>query len=370
MGFEFNPYDPCTANKMIDGHQMTVVFHVDDLKVSHKDSKRIEWFADQLREIYGETLTVNRGKIHDYLGMMIDYSISGKVQVSMIKFIKKVFEAFPEPINSTSATPAAEHLFHIRDEEDATFLEEERADKFHSVVAMLLFLCMRARRDIQTAVSFLTTRVQKPDEDDWGKLKRVLKYLKGTLYMKLTLEVENLSILKWWIDASHNVHMDCRGHTGTMFSLGKGAALSSSSKQKLNTKSSTESELVGAHDGLGLILWSRHFIEAQGYTVDHNILYQDNQSTMLMQRNGRASSTKRTKHIHARYFFIKDKIDSGEIEVLYCPTKEMRADVNTKPLQGSPFRTMRGHLMNVPVDYDDDLERANTCEKLGGPAND
>ena len=84
MGFEFNPYDPCTANKMINGHQMTVVFQVDDLKVSHKDSKQIEWFADQLRKIYGEKLTVNRGKIHEYLGMMIDYSKSCKVEISMI----------------------------------------------------------------------------------------------------------------------------------------------------------------------------------------------------------------------------------------------------------------------------------------------
>jgi hypothetical protein len=369
LGFEFNPYDPCTANKMIDGHQMTVVYHVDDLKVSHKDPKQIDWFADQLRKIYGEKLTVNRGKIHDYLGMMIDYSKEGKVEVSMIKFIKKIFGTFTEEIKSTSATPAAEHLFNSRDEKEAEFLDEERADTFHSVVAMLLFLCMRARRDIQTAVSYLTTRVKKPDEDDWGKLKRVLKYLKGTLYMKLTLEVDSLSILKWWIDASHNIHMDCRGHTGTMFSLGKGAVLSSSAKQKLNTKSSTESELVGSHDGLGLILWSRYFLEAQGYTIDHNILYQDNQSTMLLQRNGRSSSTKRTKHINARYFFIKDKIDSGEVEVLYCPTKEMRADINTKPLQGSPYRNMRGHLMNVAVDYDDDIERANTCAELGGPGS-
>ena len=160
--------------------------------------------------------------------------------------------------------------------------------------------------------------------------------------------------------------MDCRGHTGTVMSLGKGAVLSSSAKQKLNTKSSTESELVGAHDGLSLILWSRYFIEAQGYTIDHNILYQDNQSTMLLQRNGRASSTMRTKHINARYFFIKDKIESGEVEVLHCPTKEMRADVNTKPLQGTPFRTMRGHLINVPVDYDNEIERINTFEDLGG----
>ena len=369
MGFKFNPYDPCTANKMINGHQMTVVFHVDDLKVSHEDSKQIDWFADQLRKIYGEKLTVNKGKVHDYLGMMIDYTKSGKVEISMIKFIKKILDTFPEEIKTTTATPAADHLFNIREEGDAKYLEEDKADAFHSVVAMLLFLCMRARRDVQTAVSFLTTRVQKPDEDDWGKLKRVLKYLKGTMYMKLTLEVDNLSILKWWIDASHNVHMDCRGHTGTMFSLGRGAVLSSSMKQKMNTKSSTESELVGAYDGLSLILWSRYFIEAQGYTINHNILYQDNQSTMLLQRNGRASSTKRTKHINARYFFIKDKIERGEVEVLYCPTKEMRADINTKPLQGTPFRTLRGQLMNIPVDYDDDAERLNTSEDLGGPAS-
>jgi len=89
---------------------------------------------------------------------------------------------------------------------------------------------------------------------------------------------------------------------------------------------------------------------------------------MLLQRNGRASSTKRTKHIHARYFFIKDKIDKDEIEVIYCPTSEMRADINTKPLQGSPFRVMRSHLMNVAEDYDDELERQRTSELLGGPA--
>ena len=83
-------------------------------------------------------------------------------------------------------------------------------------------MCSRARRDIQTAVAFLTRRVKKPDQDDWGESKRVLKYLNGTKHMKLKLTVENLSLIKWWIDASYNVHWDARGHNGVMMTMGKG----------------------------------------------------------------------------------------------------------------------------------------------------
>ncbi len=70
------------------------------------------------------------------------------------------------------------------------------------------------------AVAFLTTRVKKPDVDDWGKLCRVLKYLKGTKYMKLTLTIDDISMIRWWADASDCTHHDCRGHTGSMMSLG------------------------------------------------------------------------------------------------------------------------------------------------------
>ena len=88
-------------------------------------------------------------------------------------------------------------------------------------------------------MAFLTTRVKKPDQDDWGKLKRVLKYLNGTKHMKLKLTVENLSIIKWWIDASYNVHWDARGRNGAMMTMGKGAIINNSNKQKLNVGRST-----------------------------------------------------------------------------------------------------------------------------------
>ena len=73
-------------------------------------------------------------------------------------------------------------------------------------------MATRARQDNQTAVAFFTTRVKSPDEDDWGKLKRVLKYLDGTRYLKLRLTVESMGMLKWYVDGSHNVHWDCKGH--------------------------------------------------------------------------------------------------------------------------------------------------------------
>ena len=106
-------------------------------------------------------------------------------------------------------------------------------------------------------------------------------------------------------------------------------------------------------DALPMILWTLYFIKAQGYTVDQNVVYQDNMSTMRLAINGQVSSSKRTKHIKARYYFIKDKIDEGEVEIRHCPTKKMWSDILNKPKTGAAFRKDRAMLMNVPVEYDD-----------------
>ena len=98
--------------------------------------------------------------------------------------------------------------------------------------------------------------------------------------MKLNLSADNLTTIGWWVDASHAVHNDCLGHTGAMMSLGKGAAISFSNKHKINTKSSSESKLVSANQALSPILHTRYCIEAQGYFVEQNILFQDNQFTI------------------------------------------------------------------------------------------
>lgn len=146
-------------------------------------------------------------------------------------------------------------------------MPEEQAQQFHHSVAQHVFLQKRAQRDIQVAVSFLSSRVKRPDEDDWGKLRRVIQYLKGSRSLKLRIKVDGLDEAKWLVDASHNVHWDCRGQTGAGMTLGSGAVVSSSNKQKVNTRSACESELVGVDDACPTLLWSLYFIQGQGVNM-------------------------------------------------------------------------------------------------------
>ena len=112
------------------------------------------------------------------------------------------------------------------------------------------------------------------------------------------------------------------------------------------------------------VLWRLYFIQAQGYKVYQHIIYQDNMATMRLEINDTLSSSKHTKHTKARYFFIKDKVDSGEVEIEHCPTDTMWADVLNKPKGGKPFRLDHSYLMNVAVDYDNDLELLQTHPDL------
>jgi hypothetical protein len=199
-------------------------------------------------------------------------------------------------------------------------------------------------------VAFLTTRVKSPDEDDWKKLVRLIRYLRGTTDLPLILKADSSAIPKWWVDGSHGVHPNMRGHTGGGLSLGKGMPITMSIKQKINTRSSTETELVAADDFMPIMMWTNYFLEAQGYGSNKAILYQDNQSAILLENNGKVSSSKRTKHINIRFYFITDRIANEELSVEYCPTGEMTGDFFTKPLQGHQFIKFRRIIMNLPVE--------------------
>ena len=173
----------------------------------------------------------------------------------------------------------------------------------------------------------------------------MMKFLNGTKDDKLILTADSLHVLKWYVDVSFAVHPDFRSHTGAGFTMGKGFPISMSKKQKLNTRSSTEGELVGADDMAQAMLWTKHFMEAQGYVVNENILYQDNKSTILLLENGKKSSSQRTRAINIRYFFLTDQIEKGNLKVKHCPTDQMWADYMTKPLQGAKEIKMRKVIM-------------------------
>jgi hypothetical protein len=156
-----------------------------------------------------------------------------------------------------------------------------------------------------------------------------------------------MEIMQTWVDASYAIHHDMRGHTGGVISMGHGVFHSKSSKQKLNTKSSTESEVVGASDYIPRTLWAKRFLEYQGFNLKRNIFYQDNKSAMKIEKNGRQSCGEKSRHINIRYFFIKDILKQEEIELLHCPTERMIVDFYTKPLQGALFRKLRDIIMGI-----------------------
>jgi hypothetical protein len=172
----------------------------------------------------------------------------------------------------TATTPAANHISNTNP--NVTKLDKEKAEIFHHLVAKLLYLSKRTRPDIQFPVAFLTTRVREPDIDDWKKLGRCLCYLKGSMELDLTLETALPMIIHWWIDSAYGVHWDCKSHTGGAMSLGKGCPINMSRKQHINTRSSTEAELVGVNDNMTMVLWVKLFLEAQGIKVTtDNIIY-------------------------------------------------------------------------------------------------
>ena len=246
----------------------------------------LEDLITQLEGAFGNDgpLMVHRGKKHDYLGMWLDYSLDGKVQVQMFDYSDNMLADLPDDMRGMVTSPAADHLFTVNDA--GKKLTQAQSEMFHHNVAKLLFLCKRARPDIQTAVAFLTTRVTAPDKDDYKKLARVMRYLQGTKTMPLTLEADNLQLVKWWIDGAFATHRDMWSHTGGALSLGKGVITGVLTQQKLTTRSSTEAELVAVDDCMSLILWTRYFLEAQGYGVDDAIIYQENKSAILLEQNG------------------------------------------------------------------------------------
>ena len=129
-------------------------------------------------------------------------------------------------------------------------------------------------------------------------------------------------------------------------------------------KSSTEAELVGGDDTIPSVLWVQYFLEEQGYKVTDNIVYQDNQSAILLEKNGQASSGQQTQHFQIRYFYITDRVKNGEVRIVYCPTEAMIADFFTKPWQGSLFWRMRSWIMNA---YPKQAEGTSPQECVGTP---
>jgi hypothetical protein len=137
--------------------------------------------------------------------MEIDYTKDDKVKFNMSKYVENMLDDFPQKFKSTEVakTPAGGGLFH---QGQGGKLSQERADIYHTTVARGLFLCKRARPDLQPTIAVLCMRIKEPNEADWAKLIRLMKYLNGTRKKKLIQSADDIRCIKWYVDASFAVH--------------------------------------------------------------------------------------------------------------------------------------------------------------------
>ena len=347
-GFELNPYDRCVANKTINGKQCTIGWYVDDNIISHVETSVVTNIIAKI-EGYFPGLVVERGKDLNFLGMEINFIGKGKMKLGLVQYICGMIEELEEaliPYNENLDRdyphPAAKWLFTVKTETET--LAEAKADIFRKFIAKLIWVMKRGRPDVEPTVAFLSTRVKEPDKDDWHKFKRLMCWIKKTKTDIRIIGADDLLNMIVMIDSAHAVHNDMRGHTGGITSFGTGIIDQKSSKQKMNTRSSTETEHVGTSEYLPKPVFFELFMGAQGYKP-HTILAKDNESEIRMLVNGKASCTSNSKHVAIKYFWCTDRIKKGKISVRHCPTEKMVADYMSKPLQGKLFISFRGHVL-------------------------
>ena len=218
LGFTLNPYDPCVANAMIKGSQCTIVWYVDDNKISHKDHTVVQDLVRCIEAKFG-TMTKTQGDEHEFLGMKLHFNRRDKtVQVLMQSYIDEAIQQSQLDVRRTAATPATKGLFDI--DSHAAQLDTPESDRFRSVVCKLLYVALRGRPDILLAVVFLASRISKATLQDQVKLKRLLEYLYGTYDLPLILGADDIQTMYTFVDASFAVHDNMKSHTGGVITFG------------------------------------------------------------------------------------------------------------------------------------------------------
>ena len=155
------------------------------MKISHVAEHVVRSIIHKIQDNVGQhsELSMHMGKIHDYLGMILDFTTPGTLEIDMSDYIQVILQDTPTSLRGTSAVPAVKHLFTTR--LDAPKISPQEQELFHHLTMQLMYLSQCGRPNIRTAVAFLSSRVSNPDQDNYMKLGKMIKYLESTLHLTL-----------------------------------------------------------------------------------------------------------------------------------------------------------------------------------------
>jgi hypothetical protein len=340
LGFEMNPYDQCVFNKLHDGKQLTVCTYVDDLLATSVLKSNLTWIRDALSKVFKKVKYSDEDDLQ-FVSLEICQR-EGQITVRMDKYVQSLIEEWDG--TGKDASPARPDLF--RSTCDSAAVDDERSGVFRRRVARLLYLAKRVAPELLLAISHLSTKVNDVREVDWDDLERAYRYLNANRGHAIDYWRGSRVSVTSYIDSSHASHSDFKGRTGCVLLCAGGLVGAWSTKQSINTKSSTESELVGLAEDCSWVIWARNWLAGQGYEAPTAIIYQDNLAVQDILKKG-PSAELRTRHLSIKYHFVADLVKRKEVIIEYCPTDDMIADALTKPLVGERFGKLRGRLVNV-----------------------
>jgi hypothetical protein len=339
LGFIRSKADLCLYTKMTEVGKTYLIVHVDDMLLSFPTLSIRKWFEMSMLKWYE---LVIQDKNITYLGMSVNKTHDG-ILIHQSGYIDTLVDKFLDVKDSASSSPIG-----------SNFLEENEKDvrvnttKYLGLIMSLMYLARYTRPDILMAVTYLATKSANPMQGHYNKAVKILSYVMGTKNRTLLFSAKANLELKIYADAAHMLHKDAKGHGGILATLGSAPIVSKSFKFKLVTRSSTESEMVCLEESVTFALWLNALFRDFDFKSKLPItILQDNLSTIGIVMNG--GSFNRSKHMIAKYAFVKQHVDSGEIELTHCRTNLMAADMLTKPLGGTDLKRLSDLIFIVDI---------------------
>lgn len=330
LNFERNKADPCLYHqKFTNGDECFLLIYVDDIFITSNSIKRIQEFKTEITRTFE---IHDLGEVRCYLGIEITKR-DNTYFINQEKYIHKLLKKYNLEDAKTSNIPISQTYGKSN---DSILLPNN--DIYREMIGSLLYISLNSRPDIAAAVCILSQKISCPTKEDLIELKRILKYLKGTINYQLPMKAEDNNMnLYGYCDANFGEdRSDRKSNSGFIFKYNGGTVNWSCTKQRMVALSSTEAEFIALCEAVKEASWTKNLLhEMNRPQQQKTIIYEDNQSTIKLLQHNRISQ--RSKHIDIRYHYIRDAMQNEQLEVQYCPTETMMADILTKPLSPKIF---------------------------------
>ena len=335
--FKQSLMDPCLYLYENEYGTTYILVYVDDIIIGSKSTKFIHYIYEKLSRKFKIN---NLGPIKYYLGMEVKTDTFGNFSINQSQYINKLvcnFGLSDAKISDVPINPA----FNKCNDSEALLNNE----LYQKAIGSLLYLSVNTRPDIAASVALLAQKTQTPSCEDWNEVKRLIRYLKGTLTLQLRLSTQDKDAsLIGYVDADWGENrVDRKSHSGYAFFINGGLISWCCRKQSCVSLSTAEAEYIAICEAAKEIKYIYNLLNEMSISVCKPItIMEDNQSCIKMINNEKFNA--RSKHIDIRYHFVKDLCNSKFIKLEYCSSENNISDILTKPLTKNRLLHLRNYL--------------------------